>query len=117
MIIMAMVVSNMDRGFFVVRRCDVIDYIFEENQSRVLRHHPGCASYYDGTDPAARVVVRASMNGVESEIAAALGVCFGAAIWLAFFMHVVGAELYVSWFFFSLNELEANATYRVAVQR
>ncbi|KZP02002.1 hypothetical protein FIBSPDRAFT_970665, partial [Athelia psychrophila] len=46
-------------------------------------------------NPSNYAVVAANFNGNPVEIAAALGVAFPMAIWLALFMHVVGVELYI----------------------
>lgn len=60
-----------------------------------LETYPECASYLNGSDPLQQAVVHANFGGHPTEIGAALDMCFGMALWVAFIMHAVGVEVYV----------------------
>jgi hypothetical protein len=57
---------------------------------------PDCVMYYNGTNPEQRVVVYPNMDSENPiEIAAALGISFGTAGWLALWIHAILIEFYV----------------------
>jgi hypothetical protein len=64
--------------------------------SLLLLEYPACAPYANGTNPAQLVPVTLDFGGSDATIGAALGVSFGAALWLAFNIHALGVEVYVS---------------------
>jgi hypothetical protein len=63
--------------------------------SLLLLEYPACAAYANGTNPAQLVPVTLDFGGSDASIGAALGVSFGAALWLAFNIHALGVEIYV----------------------
>ncbi len=65
---------------------------------RTLTVYPECASFYSGENLQQNAVVRPSLINPTSaaEAAAALDSTFGMASFLAFFLHSIGLELYVS---------------------
>jgi hypothetical protein len=63
--------------------------------SLLLLEYPACAAYANGTNPAQLVPVTLDFGGSDAGIGAALGVSFGAALWLAFNVHALGVEIYV----------------------
>jgi hypothetical protein len=63
--------------------------------SLLLLEYPACAPYANGTNPAQLVPVTLDFGGSDASIGAALGVSFGAALWLAFNIHALGVEVYV----------------------
>ncbi|KAK3073826.1 hypothetical protein LTR53_004233 [Teratosphaeriaceae sp. CCFEE 6253] len=78
----------------VQRPCAQINSIWGPHNT--LRAYPGCAAYYDGTEPDQRVVVTAGFpNGSPVEISAALGLTFGAAGWVAWWLHAIMIEVYL----------------------
>ena len=81
-------------GFFVTRPCAQIDWLL--GQDFTLNLYPGCLPFYKGQNPDQQVVVKADMNSSDPiAIAAALGVSFGPAGCLAFWIHAVLIEVYL----------------------
>lgn len=81
--------------YWAVRQCAQVDYTLGENATRA--DYPDCEAFYSGEDPNKVTLVKASMSGGSAMTAgAALGVSFGPAIWLAFVLHAIGIEVYVS---------------------
>lgn len=61
--------------------------------------YPACAAYFNGTSPDQWTMVPADFGGTDVvQIAAALDMTAGMALWLAFLLHAVGIEIYVSRF-------------------
>ena len=74
--------------------CVQIDSVLGEDGTLAL--YPGCGSYYNGLNPEQRVVVSPDFESKNPiEIAAALGISFGTAGWLALWIHAVIVEVYV----------------------
>ena len=83
-------------GWYVTRPCTQIDGFYQDPDT-VLSFYPGCASFYDGSNPTKHVVVAVDFNSEDDAmpIAAALGITFGAAGWLAWWIHAVLVEVYL----------------------
>lgn len=94
MIIAAQIVSQIG-GYYEARPCEQIEYILG-SPSATLSAYPDCAPYLDGSDPAKQVAVEANYSGSAVQLTVALGSNFGAAGWLAFALHAIGVEIYVS---------------------
>ena len=87
------VISTMN-GWYVTRPCAQIGSIFGPHHTVAV--YPECQAYFNGTNPQQVAIVVASMsNGNPISIAATLGVSFGSAGWLAFWIHAVLVEVYV----------------------
>lgn len=94
MIISAMIISN--KGHYAVWSCAKIAATISEDVDLVFAY-PACASYADGSNPDQVSAVLADMGGASGVNAgAALNLNFGMALWLAFALHAVGVEVYVS---------------------
>lgn len=95
MIVAVMILSNIG-GYVSAQPCDKIEYILKSvNTTTTL--YPECSSFFSGGNPAQQAIVNANYYGTNAvEIAAAFNITFGAAFWLAFAMHAVGIEIYVS---------------------
>lgn len=94
MIIAAMIVS--DKGYYIVWPCAKIADTIAEGMDLVAEY-PACAAYADSGNMNAVSAVLANMNGGSAANAgAALNVNFGMALWLAFAIHAIGVEVYVS---------------------
>ncbi len=93
-IISAQIVSGM-RGLFVVRPRAQVDFVL--GQQRTLAIYPECKAYYQGASYTP-VLVKADFNGNALELASSLAVVFGSAGWIALWLHVIAAEVYVSYF-------------------
>jgi hypothetical protein len=99
MIIAAAVVSK--KGFYIVWPCAKIAATLTEGMNLVAEY-PACASYADGSNLDQVSAVLADLGGGSSVNAgAALNVSFGMALWLAFAVHALGIEIYVSLILFS----------------
>lgn len=83
-------------GWYTTRSCAQINFIF--GRTNTLAVYPACVAYYNGANVNQHVVVKAteSTGANPMEVGASLGVTFGAAGWMAFWLHATGVELYVS---------------------
>jgi hypothetical protein len=84
-----------DDGYVIPMPCAKVSYLMG-SEAKTLATYPECQSYFSHQDANKLVLVPASMHGNGSNAAAALSLGFGAAFWLAFTMHAVGVEIYVS---------------------
>ncbi|KAK0643165.1 hypothetical protein B0T16DRAFT_429891 [Cercophora newfieldiana] len=111
LIIMATIVSN--QGYFVPITCDQLAsrYLIGSRES-VVQRFPQCEAYFSGANPDETVAVEADMNGDGANARAALNLTFGAALWVAMFIHVVGVELYIR-----LTPAESERLRNVSYQR
>lgn len=75
--------------------CAKVSFLVGSEES-TLQQYPDCEAYFSGEDVNKAVLVTASMEGNGSNATAILSLGFGAAFWLAFTMHAVGVEIYVS---------------------
>jgi hypothetical protein len=74
--------------------CIQINSVLGERGTLAL--YPGCITYYDGSNLDQRVVVSPDFESENPlEIAAALGISFGTAGWLALWIHAIIVEVYV----------------------
>jgi hypothetical protein len=89
----ALVIS--DDGYVVPMPCARVSSMMGSAE-RTLRRYPECEPYFSGQDVAKMALVPASMGGNGSNVTAILSFSFGAAFWLAFVLHAVGVEVYVS---------------------
>lgn len=94
MIISAMIISN--KGHYAVWSCAKITATIAKDVDLVSAN-PACASYADGSNLDQVSAVLADMGGTSAVNAgAALNMNFGMALWLAFVIHALGVEVYVS---------------------
>ena len=93
MIITALILTRTG-GYELTKGCDVIDSLYS-SQNATLAQYPACQSFYSGENPEQSVIVPVRMSSRPEEIAAALDVSFGMALWLAMIIHAVGVEIYV----------------------
>ncbi|KAK1044231.1 hypothetical protein LTR74_018320 [Friedmanniomyces endolithicus] len=82
-------------GWYTTRSCAQINFIF--GRTNTLAVYPACVAYYKGANVNQHVVVKAteSTGANPIEVGASLGVTFGAAGWMAFWLHATGVELYL----------------------
>lgn len=67
------------------------------SDEQTLALYPACASHFNGSNPNQWTMVTADFNGTDvAQITAALDITAGMAMWLAFIIHAVGIEIYVS---------------------
>lgn len=117
MIISAVIISN--NGHYAVWSCAKIAATISKDTDLVSTY-PACASFVDGSNLDQVSAVLADMGGSSPVNAgAALNLSFGMALWLAFAIHVVGVEVYVSFSTryiedTSLTELQLHLTPREA---
>lgn len=117
MIIAAVIIS--DKGHYIVWPCAKIAATISGDIDLVFAY-PACASYVDSSNLNQVSAVLADINGTSAANAgAALNVNFGMALWLAFAVHAVGVEIYVSHFIhhtadMTLTDLQLHLTPREA---
>jgi hypothetical protein len=95
MILSAVITSN--RGYHIVWSCaKIVSTFSDKSLTRLVQDYPACASYADGSNVEQVAAVAAGFSGSSANVGAALNMSFGAALWLAFNMHALGVEVYVS---------------------
>ena len=81
-------------GFAVIRTCAQIAFVV--GPKGTLFFYPDCAPYLNGTNPQQQVIVEADYNSANPlEISASIGIGFGSAGWLAFWLHAIIVEFYL----------------------
>ncbi|GKT90476.1 hypothetical protein Ct61P_08326 [Colletotrichum tofieldiae] len=90
------VMITADSGYYQVKQCAVLDFIFRHNQTKVLDLYPGCGGYYSGESPGLNVIVHSNYHAHQpAEIAAGFTSVFDAGSWLALAIHAILVELYL----------------------
>ena len=93
MFLAAIIISSIG-GFYTSRPCAQIASIVGKDMT--INLYPSCLPFFQGRNDALRVVVEAGFpNGNPVEIGAGLGITFGAAGWLAFWIHALAIEFYL----------------------
>jgi hypothetical protein len=69
--------------------CGEVEYIWRKNPARFLERYPGCANESD------LVSVTAHWGSNPDETGASMRVVFGMATWVAIFLHLLAAEVYL----------------------
>ena len=78
-------------GWFITKPCAQLNCVIGEQYTLSL--YPVCASFFDGSNPSQRAIVEANFSSNDpNEIAAALGIPFGTAGWMSFFIHAIAVE-------------------------
>ncbi|KAK1983153.1 hypothetical protein LZ30DRAFT_589029 [Colletotrichum cereale] len=107
------VMITADSGYYQVRQCAVLDFIFRHNQTKALDLYPGCGDYYSGESPGLNVIVHSNYHAHQpAEIAAGFTSVFDAGSWLALAIHTVLVELYLH-----LTPAESERLRRISYQR
>ncbi|KAK2809697.1 hypothetical protein FQN50_003542 [Emmonsiellopsis sp. PD_5] len=92
MILIATIITTQE--YYTARQCAQIDYTIGKNQT--LTNYPDCDAFYSGDDLEKYVLVRAKMDGKGTSaitVGTALGMSFGAALWLSFAIHAIALHL------------------------
>lgn len=94
-VIMAIIISQ-HGDYYQPRQCAQVQYL-EPNATRFAELYPRCISSDTGAiADGAVTLVQANINSQRpEEMAAALGLTFGSAAWLALVIHAFLVELYV----------------------
>ena len=80
---------------YVTRPCAQVASVL--GQGGTLAYYPTCSSFFDGTDPTMRVIVKGDLSSNNPvELGASLAIPFGAAGWLSLLLHTIAIETYVS---------------------
>jgi hypothetical protein len=96
MFISSTIIST-QQGYYAARPCGQVENMLGGDRNATLHKYPECQAYYSGENPDQHALIRADMDGDSgAEAAAALGLTFGAAVWLGLAMHAIGIEIYVS---------------------
>ena len=96
MVLAANIISG--KGYYMVWSCAKIASTLSGNTTLLLEDFPSCEAYADGSNLDEVSVVPADFNGKAANIGAALDMSFGTGLWLAFAIHALGVEIYVSEF-------------------
>jgi hypothetical protein len=108
MIISALIITIPD--YYTTRSCDKIAFIYRSS-NLFEKYYTQCSNPNQTVDGV--VVVKAKfVVGRPKQIGASLGISFGAAIWLALFLHLVGLEIYLA-----LSPRESNRLRQVSYER
>ncbi|KAK2043228.1 hypothetical protein LZ31DRAFT_332967 [Colletotrichum somersetense] len=107
------VMITADSGYYQVKQCTVLDFIFRHNQTKVTDLYPGCGDYYSGESPGLNVIVYSNYYARQpAEIAAGFTSVFDAGSWLALVIHAVLIEIYLH-----LTPAESERLRRISFQR
>ncbi|KAK7962593.1 uncharacterized protein PG986_003418 [Apiospora aurea] len=99
-------------GYYTAMPCAKVAFSVGSDE-QTLQDYPACAPYFNGTNPDQWTMVTANFNGTDvAQIAAALDMTAGMALWLAFLLHAVGVEVYLY-----LTPAEHNRLRAVSYQR
>jgi prepilin-type processing-associated H-X9-DG protein len=91
MIIAAQVVTVIG-SYYTTMTCGEVAYIQRDDLAYLQTAYPGCVA---GTESLQTVVHVSFADGHAEEIGASLRLNFGMGLWLAFFLHAVGVEVYL----------------------
>ena len=91
-------IISIQQGYYAARPCGQVENMLGGDGNATLHKYPECQAYYSGENPDQHALIRADLVDGDSgaEAAAALGLTFGAAVWLGLAMHAIGIEIYVS---------------------
>ena len=110
--IIAAQITTLIGSYFVLYTCDELRFIHNNDLNYMQSAYPGCGP--PGTiNSSGQAVVHADFKaGIAEDIGASLRLNFGMAIWMAFFMHLVGVEIYLN-----LTPREAQRLRQVSYER
>jgi hypothetical protein len=92
----AAIIVSIHGGYYMAQPCDKIDFALKGKEN-VMQRYPECESFYSGTNTAQHAAVRAKIASSNViEVSTAFNVTYGMSGWLAFVIHAVTVELYVS---------------------
>lgn len=86
-------IISMIGGFFVIRPCAQINFVLGEKGT--LHFYPDCQSFYNGNQQKQIIVEADFFSQDPIALAASLGLPFGSAGWLAFWLHAIIIEFYL----------------------
>ncbi|KAK5683760.1 hypothetical protein LTR17_027230 [Elasticomyces elasticus] len=83
-------------GFYTTRSC--VQIASTVGKDMALNLYPGCLPFFQGENDALEVLVKGNSYSSNNPmaIAAATGITFGSAGWLAFWIHAIAIEFYLS---------------------
>ncbi|MCJ1395272.1 hypothetical protein MMC18_008156 [Xylographa bjoerkii] len=85
-------ITTLIGSYFAIYTCDELRFIHQSNLSYVDASYPACDA-----NSANAIAVHADLGSHQPEnIGASLRLNFGMAIWLSFFLHAVGVEIYLN---------------------
>ncbi|OQV04341.1 hypothetical protein CLAIMM_09237 [Cladophialophora immunda] len=93
MLIAALTVSQIG-SYNVIMTCGELSSI--HGHSNLAGVHPDCVADSDVLGNKLKMIHADFFSGIEEETGASLRIGFGMALWLAFFLHAVGIEVYLS---------------------
>ena len=88
----AAIITTAIGSYYALYTCDELNFIHNSNSSYVESNYPACS-----TRPSNSAAIHADFGSTQPEnIGAALRLPFGMSLWLAFFLHAVGVEIYLN---------------------
>lgn len=96
-LIITAIYTSFTDSYYFIQPCFKIAFLYNNAEHPTVDLYPVCASFFNGTNLNARAIVEAFFfnDRRPEQIAAALDMTFGMALWLGFFIHVIGIELYL----------------------
>lgn len=118
--IIAVSILPMTGTYYNAQPCDKIDWTLTKpgygnhTQDSIVASYPECSAFYSGANLGQYTVVKADLSNAADamQAGAALDIAFGASLWLAFALHVLGVELYLH-----LTPAETERLRKVSYQR
>jgi hypothetical protein len=85
--------------YYSSQPCEKIDWLYKGSQNQTLSEYPECEAFYSGLNSNQFASVKGdfSASGTVVQKAAIMDVVFGASMWLAWAVHALGTEIYVSY--------------------
>lgn len=108
MILSALISSQMS-SYNTTMTCGELLSILDTDE-KVNTFYPSCGQ--PGSTPATLAIVQAKFGSQPEQIASALRVSFGMALWMALFLHATGVEIYLG-----LTPRENNRLRQVSYER
>jgi hypothetical protein len=96
---LAAIIISMIGDYYMAQPCDKIDFVLRHDKNKVLDRYPDCGPFYSGQDLKKHVTVHANMGSREdiAQVFVAFNATYGMSSWLAFMIHIIGVEIYVSY--------------------
>ena len=111
MIAMASISSRLS-AYYDVMKCSELLEIYNGSRGDLYQFYPQCTGFTVPTNDPEVIVQATFANGQAEQIGASLHLSFGAALWLALFLHAVGVEIYLS-----LTPRESNRLRQASYER
>lgn len=83
--------------YYSSQSCEKIDWLYKGNQTRTLLEYPECEAFFSGLNTDQFASVKGQFQaGTVVQKTAIMDMLFGTCLWLAWAIHILGLEIYVS---------------------